>query len=250
MPTRHLIAAAAAVLPLLAHADALTDLRATLARLPGTSALSARVQVQGERRGGGDTTKVAGSVQVDDGPGGLKLAYPAELMARLLAQQRAAAATPADQSPPRDTAAATLSELEPVALRPLIHAGAALAATLERAQCGPVKDSTWADKPARLLACTLRRPAMNERERGYVKQHEGKLDIWLAADGTPLATRRSETVSGRAFVVVSFEQQSSQETSYAVVGDRLVATRLTQRQSGSGAGEKGDSQTVWTLSAK
>lgn len=247
MPIRHLIVTAAAALPLLAHADALSDLRATLARLSGKTVLSASVQVQGETRNGKDVTKLAGGVQVDDGPGGLKLAYPADLMGRLLAQQKAAAATPADQNPPRDTARATLSELDPAALRPLIHAGASLASQLERAQCGSEKVATLADKPARLLACTLRRPAMSERERGYVKQYEGKLDIWLAADGTPLAAKRSETVSGRAYVVVSFEQQSSQEASYAVVGDRLVATRLAQRHSGSGAGEHGEGQTVWTL---
>lgn len=247
---RRLLAAAAMLLPLLAHADGLSELRAALARLPGKAALSARVQVQGELRQGGEATTLAGSVQVDDGPGGLRLVYPADLMARLLAQQQGAAATPADKSPPRDTARATLNQLEPTTMRPLIHADAALLALLERAQCSPARDSSWADKPARLLACKLRRPAMPERERGYVKQHEGKLDIWLAPDGTPLAARHSETFSGRAYVVISFETRSSQEASYAVVGDRLVATRLVLQQSGSGAGERGEGQTVWTLSAR
>lgn len=248
--TRSLLLAAL-LAPACAHADALADLRTALTRLPAKAPLAARVQVQGESRQGNDTTPIAGSVQVDDGATGLRLSYGPDLTARLATEARATAATPPEQSPPAGRAKATLAKLDLESVRLLANAGEVLAAQLDRATaCAPEAEAQLGGKPARLLSCTLRRPAMSERERGYVKQYDGKLDLWLAPDGTPLAAKRNETVSGRAMVVISFETQFAVEASYAVVGDRLVATRLESRQNGSGAGERGDSKLVWTLTPR
>lgn len=248
--TPRLLLLASLVLATPALADPAADARTALAQWPGKAAFSAKVQVQGETRQGSDATPLAGSVQVDDGPGGLRLTYPPEQVTRLAAEARTAAATPTDQSPPRTGAKASLTELAVDTLRPLVSAADVLATLLARASCDTAKDDTLAGKPARLLKCTLRRPAMSARERDYVKKYEGTLALWLAPDGTPLAAKRSETVSGRAMVVISFETTFLAETTFAVVGDRLVATRHEASQSGSGAGERQEGKRVWTLTLR
>jgi hypothetical protein len=80
-----------------------------------------------------------------------------------------------------------------------------------------------------------------------VKKFEGSLDIWIAADGTPLASRAIQNISGRAFVVVSFEQRNESESVYNQVGDRLLTVRKETKNSSSGMGEKGESKVVKTL---
>ena len=88
---------------------------------------------------------------------------------------------------------------------------------------------------------------LSEKERKYMKKLDGSFDVWIAEDGTPLASRSSQTVSGRAFVVVSFEMKNDEDLVYGVVGDRLVALRKESRTSGSGMGEKGEGKVIKTL---
>jgi hypothetical protein len=71
----------------------------------------------------------------------------------------------------------------------------------------------------------------------------------MAPDGTPLASRARHRIEGSAFVVISFEAQSTEEQVFAVLGERLVATQRISAQSGSGMGHKGSSRSEYTLRA-
>ena len=66
-------------------------------------------------------------------------------------------------------------------------------------------------------------------------------------EGAPVASRSSQTVSGRAYVLVSFEFKNEEDHVCSVVGDRLVSTKKEPRISGSGMGEKGEGRAVKTL---
>ena len=68
-----------------------------------------------------------------------------------------------------------------------------------------------------------------------------------APSSSALASVERETVSGRAFVVVSFEARQQEDCTYAVVGDRLIALRRESSSVSSGAGEKGEQRVVKTL---
>ena len=99
------------------------------------------------------------------------------------------------------------------------------------------KADTWNGKPARLLTFTVPMTKLPEQQRKYVKEFDATVSIWIAADGTPLASATHTTVKGRAFVVVSFEAVDDDSHTYGVVGDRLLTLRSEKHNTSSGAGE-------------
>ena len=109
------------------------------------------------------------------------------------------------------------------------------------------KADTWGGKPARLLTFSVPLSKLPEQQRKYVKEFDSTVSIWIAADGTPLASETHVAVKGRAFVVVTFEAVDESSSTYAVVGDRLLTLRSENHVSSSGAGERGDQRVVKTL---
>jgi hypothetical protein len=230
-----------------AHADGLSELRAALARLQGQGTLKAVVQARDWRRTGdgkdAKETQGQASIGLEDGPRGLQPLYSHELLARADAESRAAikdksAAKPLSQA---------LSQLGFDELRVLASAAPVLQREIEDAKFKGEAPDTWAGKPARKLSFEGSIDSLSESNRKYVRDFKLQLDLWIAADGTPLASRRHFDVSGRAFVVVSFEQHADQQRSYAVAGDRLVATSDEEKGSAKGAGESQDYRTERSL---
>jgi hypothetical protein len=129
----------------------------------------------------------------------------------------------------------------------MISAAGSLSRSLEKAIFKSEKADVYNGKPARLLNFELSIDKLSEKDRKYLKKFEGSMDVWIAEDGTPYASRSSQSVSGRAFVVVTFEVKKDEEWVYGLVGDRLVALRKENRDSGSGMGEKGEGKVTKTL---
>lgn len=231
---------AAAVLALAgagARADGLADLRGALARLPATTPLKAAIDAHDWRRSGEgrdvEEHQAGIAVGLEDGPRGLQPSYPRELLARLEAEARSAvkdkkAATPVEQ---------TLGQLGIGELRSLACAAPALAREMDDATFKSESADTLDGKPARRLVFESGVESLPQRAREYAKEFKSVLTIWIAADGTPLASNRRIDLSGSAFVVIKFEQHSSQDRSYAVAGDRLVALRDDEKGTIKGAGE-------------
>lgn len=230
-----------------AHADGMGDLKSALARLQGQSPLKAQVDAKTwNRQGDGkelDETQGAASVMVEDGARGLSVLYGKDMLSKLEAEER---------NKERDTKAKTptlsaLSEVNSSALRPMLSAASSLSRTLDKAIFKAEKLDTYNGKPVRHLSFDLTLDKLSEKDRKYVKKFEGVLNLWIAEDGTPVASRSSQTVSGRAYVVINFEFKSEEDHVYSVVGDRLVSTKKETRTSGSGMGEKGEGRAVKTL---
>jgi hypothetical protein len=219
-----------------AHADALGDLKSALARLQGQTPIKGQISVKSENRqneGKDDARIEQGAAQVafDDGPQGLRLSYPQPLLLR--AQQEDAAK---DANPKASTPTATgLSSLAYQDVRQMTRAADGLLRTLNRSSFKNERADTWQGQPARVVSfdVPLREP------NKYAKKFSNLLEVWVAADGTPLAARQTQSMSGRAMMVISFEMNATEETHYAVVGERLVAVRRSSQSSGEGAGEKG-----------
>ena len=230
-----------------AHADGLSDLRSALARLPGQGTLKATVQARDWRRTGegkdAKETQGQASIGLEDGPRGLQPLYGRDLLARADAESRAAIKDKAATKP----LSQALSQLGFDELRVLSSAAPALQREIDDAAFKGEAPDTWAGKPARRLTFEGSMDSLSETNRKYVRDFKLQLDVWIAADGTPLASRRHFDVSGRAFVVVSFEQHSDQQRSYAVAGDRLVATSDDEKGSAKGAGEAQDYRTERSL---
>lgn len=219
-----------------AQADALKDLKAALSRLQGQTPIKGQIAVKSENRqneGKDDARTDTGVAQVvfDDGPQGLRLTYPQPLLAK--AQQEDAAK---DANPKAPTPTATgLSSLAYQDVRQMTRASEGLLRTLNRASFKNERADTWQGQAVRVVSfdVPLREP------NKYTKKFSNVLEVWVATDGTPLLARQTQSMSGRAMMVISFEMASSEETQYAVVGERLVAVRRSSQSSGEGAGEKG-----------
>lgn len=232
-----------------AHADGLADLKSALQRLQAATPVKGVLKAETSRKvgEGSDVDEYAGSaaVTVEDGPPGLRLQYGRDLMARMDADQLAAAKNPNAKTP----ALYALKELGPDDLRPVVSAAENLARNIERATFKAEKTSEWQGRTARQLTFTVPSKVLSDRERKYLKDFDGVYDVWIAQDGTPLASHLNLHGSGRAFVVVSFEFRHEERCTYALAGDRLLTTRQESRISNTGAGEKSEVRTVKTFQA-
>ena len=220
-----------------ARADGQADLRAALARLQGQAPLKANAQARDWRRTGEgkDAKETQGQVRIglEDGPRGLQALYGHELLERVDAEAGAAVK---DKSAPKPLSQA-LAQLGFNELRALSSAAPALQREIDDARFKGETAEAWGGKPARKLEFEGSMDSLSESNRKYVREFKLVLSVWIAADGTPLASLRHFEVTGRAFVVVSFEQHSDEQRSYAVAGDRLVATSDEEKGSAKGAGE-------------
>jgi hypothetical protein len=223
-----------------ARADGLADLKAALVRLQGSSPVKGQFELSLQRRQGegadAEESQAQLSVTLEDGPQGLQVLFGRELLARIEAEQRAVA----DNPKAKTFTLNALNELQVSDLKRVIAAASTLARTLQAAHFKEEKPEAWNGKPARLLSFEMPLDKLPERQRKYVKQFDASFEVWIAADGTPLASRVRQRVSGRAFVVVSFQSNNDEDRVYGVVGDRLVMLQQETRTTASGAGEKDD----------
>ena len=233
----------------MARADGLADLKGALQRLQGNTPLKGVLKTETTRKvgEGGDTDEYAGSaaVFVEDGAQGLRLQYGRDLLARMDADQLAAAKNPNAKTP----ALYALREMGPNDLRHMVSAADNVARNIERATFKAEKTAEWQGKPARQLTFAVPAKVLSDRERKYLKDFDGVYDVWIAQDGTPLGSQLHLRGSGRAFVVVGFEFRQDEHSTFALSGDRLMTTRQESRISNAGAGEKSETRTVKTLQA-
>jgi hypothetical protein len=243
MPKTALVFASALLLAMPLHANPLQELRDTLARLAGHTPLKASVQLKSESRSsdGDDSEASTGlaSVQLEDGTQGLRLNYPQAALSRAAQEDAARAANPKAPAP----TATGLRGLGFSDVSELSRAAESLQRDLARAVFMAERQEPWQGRPARALVFDLP-PARKDK---HVKKHESTLEVWLGADGVPLASRKRQRVEGRAFVVVSFEWENTEEQVFAVIGERMVATRRIGTNRASGGGQKGSDRVEYTL---
>ena len=247
---KFLVVTAAGLLSLacgMAKADGLADLKAALVRLQGQAPLKASIEAktwsrQGEGKEMEETNGLA-SVTIDDGTRGLQVLYSKDMLSRLELEEHLKEKNPKSKTP----TLSAVKEFNSTELRPMISASGSMLRTLEKHVLKSEKTENYNGKPARLLSFDFSIEKLPEEARKYVKKFEGSLDIWIAADGTPLASRAVQNMSGRAFVVVSFESRNEIESVYNQVGDRLLTVRKETKNSSSGMGDKGENKVIKTL---
>lgn len=230
-----------------AHADGLSDLKGALSRLQAQTPLKATLETRTWRRSGegkeADEYAGAASIALEDGSQGMRLQYGRELLSRMDVEQQAVARNPNAKTP----TLYAMRELGPDDLRPMVSAAEGLARQLERTSFKSEKTATYNGKAARQLSFSVPVTTLSDRDRKYVKEFDGKLDIWIDAEGTPLASHLNILATGRAFVVVSFEYKHDEQCVYARSGDRLLMARKESHSSNAGAGEKSEDRIVKTL---
>lgn len=249
MMVRSVLAAAglllAAAVP--AHADGLSDLRAALERGSAATPVKASIEARTWRRSGegkeADEDQGQVSVAIDDNARGLGIMYSKEMLGRIEAEKKVKSRNP-DAKTPTSTA---LAELSPGNVLPFISAAGTLSRSIEKAVLKAERAEAYQGKPARVLTFEIPMSTLSRQSLKYAKKFESTLEIWIGADGMPLASRSRTNVSGRAFVVISFESTSEESAVYGQVGERLVTVRRDTRGTSSGAGEKQEFKNNYTM---
>jgi hypothetical protein len=220
--------------------------RAQLAK-PMNTPLRLVVEVKSlQRSGEGKELEEQGgeaTAQVEDGPQGLRIGFPRDLLARAEGEEQAKAGDPKQLSP----TLTGIGYLSLSKLRELMSPGPRLARLLARARLKSEANETWSGQPARLLKFELDPQKLAGKDAEYIKKQEASLELWVGADGTPLASRLRQAMSGRAFMVFTFETVMEQEQHYSRVGDRLVLLRSETRNLSSGTAGKQDQRVTHVL---
>lgn len=219
--------------------DSAAALTETLNRLKGQQPLRGLLSLKAENQGGDELRLAQLQLPFEDGPQGLRLQYPQELLSRAEREELQRHDNPKAATP----TASGIDDLQLRDVRDMARAADALLRRLKRASFQAETQEAWQGQPARKLRFSLTQSRPNK----YVKDYSGVLDVWVNAAGQPLASRAVQKVSGRAMLVISFESSDEDELHYAVAGDRLVATRRQVKNSASGGGEKGSNNRSLSL---
>jgi len=226
--------------------DPLGDLLAALGKLTARTPASARFTVRYENSTGEgkDQVKVGGEVsgELADSAAGLEIRWGRALLAQAHEEERRHAVNPDAPTPTRDG----LAQVQSIELANRLDAAASLRDELGRATLVEVKVEPLDGVPARVLVLKLA-PALQARERRYVKDIDAVGKVWLGADGLPLAAEARVIGKGRIFLIISFETEIRQAWRFTRVGDRLVTVRFEDERRWEGAGDRGERKSAMAL---
>ena len=233
-----------------AWADGVSDLKAALARTQGTSTIAATFEAKTWRREGEgkdtDETTGAASVYFEEGINGLRMQYSRDTMVKADAESRAREKDGRAKTPVTNGLRAINSN----DVRDMSWASQFLTRSMEKTSFKSERADTLGGKAVRVVSFELGRDKIGEKERQYVKKFDGSIDIWIDAEGVPLQSILRYVVSGRAFVLITYDGEYSEEFTYTLVGDRLIAVRKEIRNKTVSTAEKSEEKTVRTLTLR
>lgn len=220
-----------------AHADAVADLRTALARLSADQPLTATLDVRSTTHGDDQAKPAQATLRIGmaSDAAGLHLTFPPALLKRVSDEAAAHARDKTRPTPVNDL----LDKLTVANVQPMANFAPELLHLLDGATLSGQHDDTHAGKPAHLLVFDV--PiSPSAAKQMTVKHYVGKLEVWLGADGEPLAVRETVEVHGRKLLIsIDFNTVSSYEL--RVIGTRLVAVSRHTEESHSVFGHGGGS---------
>lgn len=232
--------------PTLLRADGLTDVRATLLKMPSDQPLRARVEIK-TRNSGGESDKQKqqaegiSAVIVESGAQGLKLSWSPEQ----INQSRKAAWEKIANPDAAKSDLATLTALDAGEALGLLDAADLLRRWLEKATLQEDRLDTFQRKQARLLVIRVDLP-LNQEARKVLKTSDGVLKLWLDEDGVPIAADRVINLRFSKFFL-SYRVREHDAREFQSAGGRLIVTRAAHDSSGSGLGHSEESRSTTTV---
>lgn len=231
--------------PIPAAADGLTDVRTLLQKLESDRPLSARMEIKTHRSGGeSDKQKKSEGVSaviVRTSPQGLDLSWTPDQVS-----QSRRAAWERNAHPDADKSnLATLTALEADEALDLLDAADPLRRWLTNATLLEDKPDHYQGKPARLLSIQLDLK-LPEEGRKAMKSSTALLQLWLGADGVPIAADRDIRIRFSKFFL-SYRVREHETRDYQNVDGRLIVTHASHDSYGSGLGHSEESHSTTTV---
>jgi hypothetical protein len=228
-----------------AQADPLTDLRATLIRMHANDPFAAALDVRDTSTNGSTNkphiTHAELQLHVEGGPNGLHIGFAPDLLTRAAQEAEAHAKNPDVPAPTLDL----LKGLDPTSVQSMLDVAPTLLRKLEGATLSTQRDEAHDGKPTHLLVFDIPSGVSSE-DSDAIKHYEGHLNVWLGADGVPVAVAESRDYEGRKFFI-RFETSMTQSSVLRSIGTRLVAVSRRSENKGSGLGQSSDSVDQMTL---
>ena len=222
------------VLPTIAYADGLSDVRAALLKLQSDQLVRARVEIKTKRSGGENNKQKqsdsVSTVMVESGPEGLKLIWSPDQVKQ---SRKAAWEETANPDGPRSDIA-TLRALEAGAALNLMDAADPLRRSLDKAVVREDKRESYKGKPARVLVFHIEL-GLDEEERKALKSSEAYLKLWVDSDNVPMAMERDVQAKFSKFLI-GYRLHEHDNREYQRAGGKLIVLRATRESSGSGLG--------------
>jgi hypothetical protein len=233
-------ALALAPLLVLAATQARTDGASELARRleafrsPGPVAATLRLELILERTLHHKTARgeAAVSLRVDEDETGLRVRWEPRLLRDASAEERERDQASDRLSPVREA----MTELDPARLGHLLDQVGTLAGLTRGA---PIEDEAEVHEGREGRRLVYRfTPRLSWADVQYLRQSEGRFTLWIATDGTPLASESRATFEGKTSRTFGrFKGTTTVRTTYATEGGRLrVAKRehdeLVSREDG------------------
>jgi len=215
-----------------ARADAVADLKRTLATLRGTAPVAATYEARQVNKARGrffnQNMNVHSVADVRAGDGGVSVTLSRATLERLRAQ-RAAGRRDSDDTRESagDVAAGRVAEL--------LDYAPTLQAMLARAVLTGERDAAVGATPARLLTFKVA-PERSPSKDVKVETNGDDFSLWVGRDGVPLAAARKAQFSV-GFLFLKATGGATETWSFVRRDDRLVVTHHERTTSGGGLGE-------------
>lgn len=233
-----------------AHADALSDLRATLQNLNANTEIKGTLDVQSikvnpkkdDDQNKGSKPKPPAQLQLEiDAGAGLGLHLSPALLQQIDTELQAHTRDPEQPTPTSDL----LGQVGPMDIERIVSAAPGLLRALDGAESVTSKQTQLDGLPVQELSMKVPFKA-SKKERSDISDYQGSLTLWLDAKGIPLAYQR--TFHGKFckfFLCMTIEETWSGKLQD--VAGRLVAVSYSDETRQSGLGQDGDTRNVYTL---
>ena len=213
--------------------------KAAIGRLDSREAVAGRLSETYDRQAGdGAASKAHAELALDLNVDAttLRLAWDQGLLRKADAEERARDWSEGGSMPLREA----LKELDPGRISHLLDQRASLLGMLSQGKLLKASAETFEGHSARKLEFGVPARVEDDLLRARVSSSEGRLTLWLGADGLPIASELELSYAGRMGRVFGrFESRSAIRTRYGVKGDRIfVAHRDSWESFTDGSGRR------------
>lgn len=233
-----------------AVAESPQALMAALERLDTKAPVSARLHSElwraegkGENR---EETSKAITTSLSDSHEGFTLRYGPDLLQRLDEEAQQRVSDPDAKTPLNDF----IWRLDMNQLRPLLSPAKALRRDLERARFREAAADDYNGQAVTRLIFDRDKSVVHERMRRYIKEFHSTLEVWVAPDGTPLASRLKLDAKGSILFVIRGEHHEEVVSHYRIEDGRLIITEREEWQKTDLPGEHHESRLEQRVSVR